>query len=272
MTKMLSKYEDDDEDVEALFNKQHPLSNILNEADVRNRISSANKLKPTSAMRLGTSSMYQRQGTALFTASSTQPGTGFRPTTGMDIINRPMTAVRGAGYTSQKPLFDPLNQGAIIASPTELQKDDSPEEKIRVQESKIMQLIEESCLASNEGNYQKALLKAKEASNKERNLIRIQEQASLSDHHNMDLTYSVLFTLANQYANNDQYSEALSTYQMITKNRMFSNAYRLKVNMGNIYYKQAQHHKAIKMYRMALDQVPSSQKNLRYSTEFFYRP
>lgn len=51
---------------------------------------------------------------------------------------------------------------------------------------------------------------------------------------------------------------------MITKNRMFSNAYRLKVNMGNIYYKQAQYSKAIKMYRMALDQVPSSQKNLRY--------
>lgn len=70
--------------------------------------------------------------------------------------------------------------------------------------------------------------------------------------------------MANQYANNELYSEALSTYQMITKNRMFSNAYRLKVNMGNIYYKQAQYHKAIKMYRMALDQVPSSQKNLRW--------
>lgn len=44
---------------------------------------------------------------------------------------------------------------------------------------------------------------------------------------------------------------------------MFPNAHRLKVNMGNIYYKQGQYHKAIKMYRMALDQVPSSQKNLR---------
>lgn len=54
-----------------------------------------------------------------------------------------------------------------------------------------MQLIEESCLASNDGDYKKALSKAKEASNKERNLIRMQEQAGLSDHHNMDLTYSV---------------------------------------------------------------------------------
>lgn len=54
-----------------------------------------------------------------------------------------------------------------------------------------MQLIEESCFASSEGDNRKALAKAKEASNKERNLIRMQEQSGLGDHHNMDLTYSV---------------------------------------------------------------------------------
>ncbi|KAI4470503.1 intraflagellar transport protein 88 [Holotrichia oblita] len=188
---MLHKYEDDEEDLEALFNKAHPLSSFLNENEILNRITSANKSKPSTATRLGTSSGYQRQGTAMLTASGIRPGTGFRPGTGIDVVNRPMTAVRGAGYTSQKPVFDPLNQGAIITSPTELQKDDSPEEKIRTQELKIMQLIEESCSISNDGNYKKALLKAKEASNKERNLIRIQEQAGLSDHHNMDLTYAV---------------------------------------------------------------------------------
>ncbi|KAI4470504.1 intraflagellar transport protein 88 [Holotrichia oblita] len=187
---MLHKYEDDEEDLEALFNKAHPLSSFLNENEILNRITSANKSKPSTATRLGTSSGYQRQGTAMLTASGIRPGTGFRPGTGIDVVNRPMTAVRGAGYTSQKPVFDPLNQGAIITSPTELQKDDSPEEKIRTQELKIMQLIEESCSISNDGNYKKALLKAKEASNKERNLIRIQEQAGLSDHHNMDLTYA----------------------------------------------------------------------------------
>ena len=42
---------------------------------------------------------------------------------------------------------------------------------------------------------------------------------------------------------------------MITKNRMFNNAGRLKVNMGNIYFKLGQYAKAIKFYRMALDQV-----------------
>lgn len=61
----------------------------------------------------------------MLTSAGMRPGTGFRPGTSMDLINRPMTAVRGAGYTSQKPIFDPLNQGAIITSPTELQKNDS---------------------------------------------------------------------------------------------------------------------------------------------------
>lgn len=74
-----------------------------------------------------------------------------------------------------------------------------------------------------------------------------------------------MFTLGNQYAANELYTEALSTYQMIIKNRMFSNANRLKINMGNIYLKQGQFQMAVKMYRMALDQVSSSQKNLRYT-------
>ncbi|XP_050301604.1 intraflagellar transport protein 88 homolog [Anthonomus grandis grandis] len=196
---------------------------------------------------------------------SGKPRTGFRPQTDTDPVNRPMTAVRGVGYTSggNKP-FDPLNQGSVVQTPPlELQKDDSPEEKMRQQENKIMQLVEESCLAQGEGDLKKALSKAKEASYKERSLIRMQEQNGLGDNHNIDLTYAVLFNLGNQYAANDLYTEALNTYQMITKNRMFASAYRLKVNMGNIYFKQGQYQMAVKLYRMALDQVPSSQKNLR---------
>lgn len=34
----------------------------------------------------------------------------------------------------------------------------------------------------------------------------------------------MLFNLANQYANNDMYTEALNTYQVIVKNKMFNNA------------------------------------------------
>lgn len=55
-----------------------------------------------------------------------RPITGFRPVTGSDGVNRPMTAVRGAGYSSQNKVFDPLNQGALSATPPlELPKDES---------------------------------------------------------------------------------------------------------------------------------------------------
>ena len=85
-----------------------------------------------------------------------------------------------------------------------------------------------------------------------------------------------MFNLASQYDNNEMYTEALNTYavsegkysllsfmavfitlfsQVITKNRMFNNAGKLKVNMGNIHFKMGQYNKAIKYYRMALDQV-----------------
>lgn len=36
-----------------------------------------------------------------------------------------------------------------------------------------------------------------------------------------------------------------------------------QVNIGNIYFKKKDYNKAIKYYRMALDQVPSIQKETR---------
>ena len=38
---------------------------------------------------------------------------------------------------------------------------------------------------------------------------------------------------------------------------------RLRVNMGNIYLKQKKYMQAVKMYRMALDQVPTSHELIR---------
>lgn len=60
-----------------------------------------------------------------------------------------------------------------------------------------MRLVEESCIASSTGDNRKALSKAKDASNKERSLIRLQEQSGLGDHHNIDLTYAVSITKNN---------------------------------------------------------------------------
>lgn len=49
-----------------------------------------------------------------------------RPGTGNAEINRPMTAVRGAGYTSLgRRMFDPLNQAAQIAQQAEENKEET---------------------------------------------------------------------------------------------------------------------------------------------------
>ncbi|XP_014475343.1 PREDICTED: intraflagellar transport protein 88 homolog [Dinoponera quadriceps] len=209
---------------------------------------------PGSAMRFGTASKFQRGGTT----TSMQPMTA-----GL----RPMTAVRSAGYTSSsRQAFDPLNMSSsakVPAPPLETNKEDTPEEKIKATERKIMNLIESSAVSASENNMRIALERAREASSRERALIRLQEQAGLSDNHNIDLTFAVLFNLAIQYTNNEMYTEAVATYQAITRNRMFSNSARLKVNMGNIYVKMGQLSQAIKMYRMAFDQAPTVHKDLR---------
>ncbi|KAF4530273.1 hypothetical protein B566_EDAN007314 [Ephemera danica] len=217
------------------------------------------KRQPGAAMRFGTSSGY-REGTSSYLRTTL----GSRQMQGPDAVTRPMTAVRGAGYTSgeSKQMFDPLNQGNKGPSPA-LERDETPEDKIRRFERHVMQLVEESCKAAVKADTRLALEKAKEASSRERALIRLQEQGGLGEAHNIDLTFSVLFNLAHQYENNAMYTEALNTYQAITRNRMFSNASRLKINMGNIYTRLGQLTRAIKLYRMALDQVPSAHKELR---------
>lgn len=59
------------------------------------------------------------------------------------------------------------------------------------------------------------------------------------------------------------YVEALNMYQVITKNKVFQNGSRLKINMANIYAQLGQLQKSIKMYKWALDHVPNTNKDLR---------
>ncbi|XP_074642143.1 intraflagellar transport protein 88 homolog [Tubulanus polymorphus] len=222
----------------------------------KNLAGSSSKPPPT-GLRLGT----QAAGRSGMISSLGRPVTGAQ-----DGNARPMTAVRAAGFTSQPRgvSFDPLNQASQgPAPPLESKTEDSPEEKIKQLEKKVNELIEESCFANSSGELSTALEKAKEAGRKERILVRQREQLGTSEQINLDLTYSVLFNLANQYAANEMHAEALNTYQVIVKNKMFSNAGRLKVNMGNIYFKQKNYPKSIKYYRMALDQVPNTHKEMR---------
>lgn len=65
------------------------------------------------------------------------------------------------------------------------------EDQIKESERKVMELIDESCLAESAGDLRLALEKAKEASSKEHSLIRLLEQTGHDDSHNFELTFSV---------------------------------------------------------------------------------
>lgn len=185
---------------------------------------------------------------------------------------RPMTAIRGAGYTAagKRPgttsAFDPAGLAGAArgpAPPLQKRADNSPEDMCREMEKEVNALIEESAQLNLERRYGESLEKAKDAGKRERKLCQKREEAGLADQINIDLTYSVFFNLANQYHANGLYVEALKTYSEIVKNKQYHQSGRLRVNMGNIYFEQSKFPNAIKMYRMALDQIPNTGKDIR---------
>uniref|UniRef100_A0A1I7XHN3 TPR_REGION domain-containing protein n=1 Tax=Heterorhabditis bacteriophora TaxID=37862 RepID=A0A1I7XHN3_HETBA len=157
----------------------------------------------------------------------------------------------------------PMFYATEMAKAAEGKNAESAEQKCKEMEHRVMDMLKESLFAGERRNYKEALDKAKEAGRRERAVVKYREQQGVVEAMNIDLTFTVLFNLAQQYMNNNMANEALNTYQIVVKNKMFPNSGRLKVNIGNIYFKKKDYNKAIKYYRMALDQVPSIQKETR---------
>ncbi|XP_023241009.1 intraflagellar transport protein 88 homolog [Centruroides sculpturatus] len=206
--------------------------------------------------KIGTS----RGGTGYHGHTSMLSSASHTTTNSQDSLARPMTAVRGVGYSSagnrvQTGMFDPLNQAKHSVSPLQIKDENSPEELLKQLEKKVQELMEESCRASSRNEMKLALEKAKEASAKERALSRQREQLVSEASANMDLTFCVIFHL---------YVINLIEYTFFIFNLLELNIVgRLKVNIGNIYYNQGNYPKAIKFYRMALDQLPNTHKDMR---------
>mmetsp|Transcript_25657 Transcript_25657/g.22677 ORF Transcript_25657/g.22677 Transcript_25657/m.22677 type:complete len:189 (+) Transcript_25657:435-1001(+) len=91
----------------------------------------------------------------------------------------------------------------------------------------------------------------------------MREQNGTADLINFEMTYCVTFNLANQYQNNGMFQDAINIYTTIVKNKQYAHGGRLRVNMGNIYFAQKKYLVAIRMYRMALDLIPKSSKEMR---------
>ena len=188
---------------------------------------------------------------------------------------RPMTSARGAGYTSTAKkaggaamgaAFDPLGQSSTLgpARPLEQRSHDSPEHAARDMEREVNKKIEASAFAAQAKNHALALEEAKAAAKLERALCKHREDNKLRDQINYDLTYAVCFNLANCFAQSKLYTEALSTYALVVKNKQYPQSGRLRVNMGNIYALQRKYPAAIKMYRMAMDQIGAVSRSMRF--------
>ncbi|CAF4163238.1 unnamed protein product [Rotaria sordida] len=59
-------------------------------------------------------------------------------------------------------------------------------------------------------------------------------------------------------------SEAMNQYNLILKNKLLPVPSRLRINIGNIFLRSKQYTKALKMYRMALDQIPEQNADLKF--------
>ncbi|CAH8527505.1 unnamed protein product [Dicrocoelium dendriticum] len=258
------------------FNSKGDVDNFLNDPDFLRavKISSCGRKQPILGRNLPTaatkatvlaSSGRLPTGIRLFTAAGSNAGDAARP----------MTSVRAAGYSSMGYRGSTAAEGGAIwadgrmtseartVQSLEVGSSDNPEERIKLMEKSVNQLLEDSCIAASQGEITLAFEKVKEAGRKERVLVRQREQLGVADQINLDLTYSVLFNLATRYTACGMYQEALNTYQAIVRNKLFANAGRLKVNIGNIYFAQKQYMKAIKFYRMGLDQLPNTHKSTR---------
>ncbi|KAL7692215.1 putative 43kDa postsynaptic protein [Plasmopara halstedii] len=218
---------------------------------------------------------YNLPGTA-FRAPSSQMG---RPIPGSRMGTaqqsgdaRPMTSVAGAGFSSNprtaggQRSFDPMGEARKAeAAPALIEKtENSPKEVAKELERTVDSLIEQSAVLISKEQFEEALHLAKDAGRKERAFNKHCEQSGLADMVNIDLTYAVFFNLANAYHLNGLWKEAIQSYTPIVKNKQYAQGGRLRVNMGNIYFEQQQYPTAIRMYRMALDQIPNTSKEVRY--------
>eukprot|EP00762_Andalucia_godoyi_P000571 ANDGO_05212.mRNA.1 UDP-N-acetylglucosamine--peptide N-acetylglucosaminyltransferase len=215
------------------------------------------------------------------TGAGGRPGTGMQPpgtasggagggVSGEGGLARPMTSNRGAGYSSggasaqSRAVFDPLKQGPKGAEFPLYKKVETPETVALDMEKEVNRLLEESAELASKKDFPQALERAKEAGKKERALMRHRELSNLTEGTNYDLTYAVIFNLAVQYENNEQYTEAMNTHTILLKNKQYSQSPQLRINIGNICFAQKKFQQAIKMYRMALDQIPSTSRSLRF--------
>ena len=176
---------------------------------------------------------------------------------------RPITSNASAGFQKSSNLGTTAERFAQKVEERPME----PKTKIRKYELEINNLIDESCILASEGKLPEALQKSKDAMARQKYMEKYLEENALSEMMTDELPFAVALNLATLYEKNELYQEALREYTNLTNAKNQNNGMEsfVRVNMGNIYFKQANYPMAIKMYKKALDIVPNAIKmSLRY--------
>ncbi|XP_063715762.1 intraflagellar transport protein 88 homolog [Symsagittifera roscoffensis] len=174
---------------------------------------------------------------------------------------RPMTAVRAAGFSSAKE--NPLkmtssgNQGPKLS-----EFNDTPEERVKMLEKKVMERLQQSYLAASD-DFQKAQESAQMATREFDKLERERTTNLPESSQNVDLQFSVKLNKAILLQKTEKFEAAKQAYQEIIHSKNFLDPItkRFNVNIGNMLIKSRVYND--KEYKKAIDNTPQTHKLIK---------
>ena len=201
--------------------------------------------------------------TGMYTASGNNPSTAARR--GMTAIKggemRPITSNASAGFQRTNNLGSTAEKFNQMLAREE--RPMTPKARLAKYELEINALIDESAVLASEKKLTEALDKAKEAVTKQKYLDRFMEENSQEPStNNTNLRFCAALNLATMFEKNELYQEAIKEYTNLTNalNHEGNLEGFIRLNMGNIYFKQGNFPMAIKMYKKAINDVPTELK------------
>ena len=141
----------------------------------------------------------------------------------------------------------------------------SPSERAESLEKDVNRLLRESILAAASGELAVALDLAQKCRKLDVEAVAYRRGHGLEEGIKSDLSVAVLLNVAGILEADGLYNEALKVLSSMLhwKGSKMSVRCRVRVKMGNIYYEQQRYESAVKMYRMALDEVGSASWRLK---------
>ncbi|KAH0571209.1 Intraflagellar transport protein 88 [Spironucleus salmonicida] len=188
----------------------------------------------------------------------------YRPTsslkTGADMMARPMSSVKSAGYSKQnkeKSAFDGLPEEDNVSS---------PEKQAEQIEISIYQNIRDAMILCDQNQFSQAVAKLQESLSFLGQLKKIHiatQQQEIMQPSNMKLDCCIRRHVCKVFILAKQYDQALVQCERMLKQCEKQEMAEVRMTMGNIYFYKSDYEKAHRVYSMALDVAPPEYARLR---------